>query len=430
MSLSTWSIIFFLFTFVTSTPLKGTPLLPRGDPPPRDLWVFMYTYTPSDDAPLEVDPEDGQYYLATHSGLMITGTETDGSVLVEIVDDNLYSTDPNAEEEMQVRTTMRDPLPPGQDTTVPDWKTNSYVTRALYKVDGQVPWTNEEIMDVDSGLGIIWDSWKSNTVYAATDNNCHTLVRNILAQAQLVVPEPVNEIMTDDQRYQQLVAARSPTGQLIDGGIKFEMIVGNKRIYEQWSITGDSTNPTLSAPQEFDQEPTLTYADTDPNPKDQKINLENQENIDPQTCTRRRGLDKRQSCSSLSTDQTTEVDKLQAVASSDSDIVYARSKGIVTIVQAFTKDIASAAGVAGAALAPVFILLDLVNGDFKSAAFGLVGAALGLAVSFGGPIGFAIGAVLAVLFAILPGLFDHPDINPPANNATEVSLLDLLHDRD
>ena len=117
------------------------------------------------------------------------------------------------------------------------------------------------------------------------------------------------------------------------------------------------------------------------------------------------------------------MDKLQAVAGSDSNIVYARSKGIVTIVQAFTKDAASAAGLAGAALAPVFIILDLVNGNFQSAAFGLVGAALGLAVSFGGPIGFAVGAVLAVLFVILPGLFDHPDVNPPANNATEVRLL-------
>ena len=84
MSLSVWSLTFFFFTFVRSIPSnESSLLLPRGDPPLRDLWVFMYTYTPSDDAPLEVDPVDGTYYLATHSGLLITGTDTDGSVLVE-----------------------------------------------------------------------------------------------------------------------------------------------------------------------------------------------------------------------------------------------------------------------------------------------------------------------------------------------------------
>ena len=190
-------------------------------------------------------------------------------------------TDFDAEDEMQIRTTIRDPLPPGQDTSIPDWKTNNYVTRALFKVNGQVSWTNTDIMDLDTGMGIIWDSWKPDTVYQAMDNNCHALVRNILAQAQLVVPPEVDEIMTDDQRYQQLVADRSPTGQLVDDGIKFELIVGNKKIYEQWSITGDATNPTLAAPQEFDQAPTITYGDTDPNPPGKKINLEDKENIDP-----------------------------------------------------------------------------------------------------------------------------------------------------
>ena len=69
------------------------------------------------------------------------------------------------------------------------------------------------------------------------------------------------------------------------------------------------------------------------------------------------------------------------------------------------EETAKAVGIAGVAAAPLFVILDFVNGNPVGGAFGAVGLCSSLrslsVVAIDGPIGWVIGG-LAALFSILP----------------------------
>ena len=88
------------------------------------------------------------------------------------------------------------------------------------------------------------------------------------------------------------------------------------------------------------------------------------------------------------------------------------------------------AGAAGVAILPVFIILDLVEGDWKAAAWAVGATAAGLSTDLiaasvigasiaASVVGILTGIATAALFMILPGLFS-PKTPPPSNNATEI----------
>ena len=88
---------------------------------------------------------------------------------------------------------------------------------------------------------------------------------------------------------------------------------------------------------------------------------------------------------------------------------------------------------ANAAL-PVFIILDIVQGEWKAAAWALGATTAGLAAdalasaaaemlgafAIAGPIGLFVGAVVGVLFAILPGLFKKKKPEALTTNTTQI----------
>ena len=99
-----------------------------------------------------------------------------------------------------------------------------------------------------------------------------------------------------------------------------------------------------------------------------------------------------------------------------------RVNGVVSDLTVVLEATARAVGIAGMAIAPVFIILDFSHGNPVGGAFGAVGLFLGLLATSAieGPVGWLIGG-LSVFFAILPTFFSHPISSPPhADNATEI----------
>ena len=103
-------------------------------------------------------------------------------------------------------------------------------------------------------------------------------------------------------------------------------------------------------------------------------------------------------------------------------VTTVRVNGVVSDLVVVLEATARAVGIAGMAIAPVFIILDFSHGNPVGGAFGAVGFFLGLLATSAmeGPVGWLVGG-LSVFFAILPTFFKRPVSEPPqADNATEI----------
>ena len=111
-------------------------------------------------------------------------------------------------------------------------------------------------------------------------------------------------------------------------------------------------------------------------------------------------------------------------------ITSVRVNGVVSDLTVVLQTTAKAVGIAGMAIAPVFIILDFAHGNVIGGAFGAVGLFLGiLAVNvIEGPIGWVVGG-LAAFIAIIPSFFTHPASDPPhVSNATEIIQFAMFGD--
>ena len=90
----------------------------------------------------------------------------------------------------------------------------------------------------------------------------------------------------------------------------------------------------------------------------------------------------------------------------------------------------TAVGEASAVLLPVFIILDFIEGQWVAAAWTIGAAAAGVAADVlttlaigaaevAGPVGLFVGALVGLLFSIIPGLFQKKNY-PKSNNVTQI----------
>ena len=103
-------------------------------------------------------------------------------------------------------------------------------------------------------------------------------------------------------------------------------------------------------------------------------------------------------------------------------ITSVRVNGVVSDLTVVLQTTAKAAGIAGMAIAPVFIILDFSHGNLVGGAFGALGLFLGIlaTTAIEGPVGWLVGG-LAAFFAIIPSFFTHPTSDPPrTSNTTEI----------
>jgi hypothetical protein len=118
--------------------------------------------------------------------------------------------------------------------------------------------------------------------------------------------------------------------------------------------------------------------------------------------------------------------------SGSSEIAVVRSGGVFNLVASFGQSSLETIRVAGAAVAALFIILDLVDGEFKAAAFGAAGLGAGLVAGLlvSGPVGLFFGAAVGVLFTLLPGLFDAPKEPGQTNNPAQIIQYAFFGDRE
>lgn len=121
---------------------------------------------------------------------------------------------------------------------------------------------------------------------------------------------------------------------------------------------------------------------------------------------------------------------LSAEYSGSTEMVFARVNKVLNTVSLVSQNAAEVAGAAGAALAAAFIILDFVNGNWVGGAFGAAGLALGIAATavIAGPVGWIVGAIVSLFFAILPGLFSSKTNFPLANNMTQTIRFQMFGD--
>ena len=117
------------------------------------------------------------------------------------------------------------------------------------------------------------------------------------------------------------------------------------------------------------------------------------------------------------------------------EVAIVRSGGVVSVITSFAEKSLAVLGVAGIAVAAVFIILDIIDGEFKAAAFGAAGVAAGVAgiaadLLAAGPVATLIGLAVGVLFTILPGLIDSFKDSPPTNNPAQIIQFAFFGDKD
>ena len=117
----------------------------------------------------------------------------------------------------------------------------------------------------------------------------------------------------------------------------------------------------------------------------------------------------------------------------DMSTVEVRIEGKLQSFTSFAGRTLTIAGYLGNAALPIFIILDIVEGQWKAAAWALGATAAGIAAdalassaaeiigafAVAGPIGLFVGATVALLFTILPGLFEKKN-EPLTTNTTEI----------
>ena len=86
----------------------------------------------------------------------------------------------------------------------------------------------------------------------------------------------------------------------------------------------------------------------------------------------------------------------------------ARNAGVLKTFTSLSKNALAALGIVGQFAGAAFVILDFVNHEWKGAAIGAVGLAAGIGaeIAISGPIGWVIGAAIALFFACT--FFDAP----------------------
>ena len=171
----------------------------------------------------------------------------------------------------------------------------------------------------------------------------------------------------------------------------------------------------MSSDDELAAEIVAAFDESDPGPSSRRLAPIGENEIQPdEDCT------EPNTCGG-----TGDIDKANPLVDGvdgDASIAVVRNAGVFASVISFSTPALIALGVGAAAEAVIFIILDLVLGRFKAAAFGALALGLGIGATLliGGPIGLLLGAAVATLFFFLPGLFESEELPAPTDNKTEI----------
>ena len=376
--------------------------------PPRSVYLIA-------DVDMEakaVSTTTGKPIFGLHTSLQISGTAGDGPLRVEI-GFNQYST-------LQLRAFDFGVSQSGQP--IGFWGISN--SRRYVRQTGQTSVTNAEIFDHQTGTGLLAQVWNQNPHYrrgtGSPPNTGIDLVQRLVAALNLTVESSMALIYSNGEEY---YTSHSDT---YEQGIDdiWSMIQQNStstnnewaRVFDVVSnpaapvLMLDSRNASLGGgtlterhkrsedPAAFNQAAWFTDAVS-----------QAEINSLPLPDSRRLPTIQEESKSAVAPFENTLGQTGSAGAVETAEITIGRFGGVVFATYLIGEGAAEALG---AAVGPFFVLLDMVNGQWLSAALCAVGLALATvsALLVAGPVGWIFGAAIATLFAILPGFWKKPHV--------------------
>ncbi|KAI9673996.1 MAG: hypothetical protein M1817_002202 [Caeruleum heppii] len=355
----------------------------------------------------DVSPTTGKPLLSTHSAVHLSGTSVDGPLRVELLKPSPW--------EWAVRALDWGP----ENSDKPIAPTSKRYHRKLFEL-GYVDLRNADIIDPATGKGLLLDTWTEDPVFRPGSNDCNKLAQRLVAGMNLQIPEAARPLLAQAAEF----GVRQALGVRRDALPLF-----SERIVE-WGNSAPHTRIEFDI--EDPRQPRLVAAlPSEPSPE-----------ILAETPRQSIGNDAPLSrlpspFAELAEDpwervSTASDSELAAQRYSSRDLVFlARTHGATSLVSIALERTLRVAGVAGFIAAPAFIILDIVRGEWRTAAIGAVGLAAGVAsaLAIAGPIGWVFGGVVSLFFAILPGLFDLKE-PPSPRNVTQIIQWAMFGDKD
>lgn len=313
-------------------------------------------------------------------------------------------------------------------------KETSNTLRKIYPV-GQTKLTNAQFADPATGKGLVLDVWAKNPKWVQGSNCCKQFVQNLVKGLKLKLPKELNMYVANAKEYAALKLyplSREGLPLYLDKVTQWGKMGTDEQIE---FVTSDIKNPKLVHPLAPVDESAYLPDTADPSLDDLDKPFPRPgmpEGLPPNPFRDAALLDY-SSNEAATTGTETDVSGKGSISSGSANSIDAngnnaatvtsvRAGGVVNDVVIVLEETARIVGIAGLAIAPVFIILDWAHGNPVGGAFDAVGLFLGIlaATAIPGPVGWLVGG-LAALFSILPSFFSKPASDPPhANNATEI----------
>ena len=407
-------LVFILISFLVS-PLAALPhlttLRPRQNANPSPLRP-VYLIADVDLEAKAVSSKSGKPIFGLHTSIEIGGTNVDGPLRVEVGFNQLAR--------LQIRASDFGVAQSGQP--IGFWGvTNS---RRYVRQTGQSAVTNAEIIDHQTGTGLLTKVWNQNSLYrrggGSTPNTGIDLVQRLLGALNLPTEPSMALIYTNGEEYYTDFA--DPYQQTVTDVWSIKQSNSNLTANEWVRVFDVVTNPATSI-LKLDNRNVSSGGDTlterhkrseDPATYNQAawytdaITQAEMESLPP-PATRQLPTVQEEGKSAVSPFENTIGQKGAAGLVETTEITVARAAGMVVATFMTSAGLAEALG---AAVGPVFVLLDMVQGEWLAAALCGIGVALGTVAGLmaAGPVGWFFGGALATLFAILPGIWKKPDV--------------------
>ena len=405
-------LVFLLLHFLIS-PLAALPhpttLQPRqnaSSSPLRDVYLIA-------DVAMEakaVSSKTGKPIFGLHTSLQIDGTTFDGPLRVE-VGFNTYA-------KLQLRATDLGVAQSGQP--IGFWGVSN--SRRYVRQTGQISLTNADIIDHQTGTGLLAKVWNQNPLYrrggGLTPNTGIDLVQRLLGALNLPVESSMALIYSNGEEY--YTDSSDIYSQTINDVWSIQQPNGNSTTDDWVRVFDVVTNPAAPALLLDSRNTSLGSDDLSERHKRQEnplaydqtawftdaVTQAEMESLPP-PASRALPTIQEESKSAVSPFEATLGQRGAAGLVETAEVTIGRTAGVLLATYMIGEGIAETLG---GAVGPLFVLLDMVNGQWLSAAMVGIGVVLGTiaAAAAAGPVGWIYGLAIGTLFAILPNIWNKP----------------------
>jgi hypothetical protein len=393
---------------------------------PRDAYLVVTVFI---SGPTVYAPQYDTDVFPIHAALEFAPTSTDGVIRVEVV--------VPAPNQISIRA-----VDVGNFGTYlpPNTNLSQYQAQEVWYL-GEVAVSNSDLINPHTGEGLVNTAWGPDRTYRVNGHNSNDLTLSLASQLNITFP---SEVMTIFNKSSLYISARDLSTTVSSVPIQLATFSSADQLaptVQEFDFTSSTGVAAASSPQNSPEEVIQAKADTDSTQSYQSQQILTGPNNLNGGCgssnTSSRPIVPRNSLSKRGDPTWGCGGKVNATAAKlrlggpGAEIMLARSSGELSVIASLSEDIIKASGYAALALAPIVIILDSINGQWEAATMASIGVTTGIIIDslVEGPIGFIVGAVVALLFNLLPGLFKK-DVRPSSSNMTQIIQYAFYHDKD